>query len=291
MCGRFTLTPELKVLAERFSLHPTPTADYNPRFNIAPSQSVIVIGDDGARYMKVMKWGLIPSWAKDPNIGSRLKNLFTMAVRWNRVSKNPVKQVKLFSENNGRQRWLTLDEEAELLKNCDHQLKTLVMLALDTGFRASELRSLSWQSIDFQHGNIAVASGYTKNGEPRNNPMTRRLEEALRQWKAVCNGSELLFGSYRYRRPFVKARDAAGLGKDVCFHTLRHTYISRLILAGANIRTVQELAGHKTITMTMRYSHLGPAHKRQAVELLDAEVTAKVTTVDFRAGQEIVVNS
>ena len=220
-----------------------------------------------------------------------LKNLFTMAVRWNRVSKNPVKQVKLFSENNGRQRWLTLDEEAELLKHCDHQLKTLVLLALDTGFRASELRSLSWQSIDFQHGNIAVASGYTKNGEPRNNPMTRRLEEALRQWKAVCNGSELLFGSYRYRRPFVKARDAADLGKEVCFHTLRHTYISRLILAGANIRTVQELAGHKTITMTMRYSHLEPAHKRQAVELLDAEVTAKVTTVDFRAGQQVVVNS
>ena len=74
MCGRFTLTPELKVLAERFSVSPTPTADYNPRYNIAPTQPVIVIGSDGQRSMKTMKWGLIPSWAKDPNIGNRMIN-------------------------------------------------------------------------------------------------------------------------------------------------------------------------------------------------------------------------
>jgi len=74
MRGRFTLTPELRVLAERFSVSPTPTADYNPRFNIAPTQPVIVIGLDGERYMKTMKWGLIPIWAKDPSIGNRMIN-------------------------------------------------------------------------------------------------------------------------------------------------------------------------------------------------------------------------
>jgi site-specific recombinase XerC len=56
-----------------------------------------------------------------------------------------------------------------------------------------------------------------------------------------------------------------------------------------DIRTVQELAGHKTITMTMRYAHLGPEHKRRAVGLLDAEVTAKVTTVDFAAVGAVAV--
>src|SRR6266436_4132718 len=73
MCGRFTLTADLKEIAERFST-PTPTADYNPRFNIAPTQQVIVVGDDGERYMKQMKWGLIPSWAKDPAIANKLIN-------------------------------------------------------------------------------------------------------------------------------------------------------------------------------------------------------------------------
>jgi len=74
MCGRFTLTPELKLLAERFSITIAPTVSYNPRFNIAPTQPVIVIGDDGQRYMQVMRWGLIPGWAKDPNVGNRMIN-------------------------------------------------------------------------------------------------------------------------------------------------------------------------------------------------------------------------
>jgi len=49
------------------------------------------------------------------------------------------------------------------------------------------------------------------------------------------------------------------------WHTLRHTFASRKIMAGVDIRTVQELMGHSTITMTMRYAHLSPAHLRAAV--------------------------
>jgi len=87
-----------------------------------------------------------------------------------------------------------------------------------------------------------------------------------------------------------RARDVVGLGKDVIVHSLRHTYISRLIMAGADVRTVQELAGHKTIGMTMRYAHLAPEHKRRVIGLLDVEVTAKVTTVDFTQAQPIAVS-
>ena len=63
--------------------------------------------------------------------------------------------------------------------------------------------------------------------------------------------------------------------------SLRHTYISRLIMAGADVRSVPELAGHKNIGMTMRYAHLAPEHKRRVIGLLDVEVTEKVATVDF----------
>jgi integrase len=221
-----------------------------------------------------------------------LKHLYSMAGRWDWVSENPVRQVKLFRENNARLRWLTLEEETALLGHCNPQLKAFVLTAVDTGFRACELQSLCWQAVDFQRGNVAVASGYTKNGEPRTNPMTQRLTLALTEWKRVSKGggAGLVFGAYRYREPFERARNAAGISKDVCLHTLRHTYISRLVLAGVDIRTVQELAGHKTITMTMRYAHLGPEHKRRAVGLLDVEVTAKVTTVDFVAGRVVAVS-
>jgi len=74
MCGRFTLTTDLREVAERFCVAPSAPADFKPRFNIAPSQSVIVIGDDGRRSMQSMQWGLIPHWAKDPALGNRLIN-------------------------------------------------------------------------------------------------------------------------------------------------------------------------------------------------------------------------
>jgi putative SOS response-associated peptidase YedK len=75
MCGRYTLTADLKKVADRFGAPlPPASATYNPRFNIAPTQAVIVVGDDGKRYMKQMRWGLIPSWAKDTAIGYKLIN-------------------------------------------------------------------------------------------------------------------------------------------------------------------------------------------------------------------------
>jgi site-specific recombinase XerD len=53
--------------------------------------------------------------------------------------------------------------------------------------------------------------------------------------------------------------------EGVTWHTLRHTFASRAVMAGVDIRTVQELMGHSTITMTMRYAHLSPTHLRTAV--------------------------
>src|SRR5260370_41679017 len=70
-----------------------------------------------------------------------------------------------------------------------------------------------------------------------------------------------------------------------CFgrHCLRHTFASRLVMAGVDIRTVQELLGHKTIGMTVRYSHLAPKHTLAAVERLDAPTESPTdTTTDTR---------
>lgn len=76
MCGRFTLTePDVGVLLETFSLT-HPPEPLSPRYNIAPTQAVatVVNENDGSRVLRLMRWGLIPSWAKDPSIGSRMIN-------------------------------------------------------------------------------------------------------------------------------------------------------------------------------------------------------------------------
>jgi len=76
MCGRFTLASSLTTVAQRFGV-PIPTAEsavWTPHYNIAPTQTVIVVNDDGTRHLTQMRWGLIPSWAKDPAIGNRMIN-------------------------------------------------------------------------------------------------------------------------------------------------------------------------------------------------------------------------
>jgi putative SOS response-associated peptidase YedK len=73
MCGRFTLTANTKKLAEAFAGFEIP-ADMTPRYNIAPSQPVAVIANNGQNKVEFFQWGLIPSWAKDPKIGNRMIN-------------------------------------------------------------------------------------------------------------------------------------------------------------------------------------------------------------------------
>ncbi len=75
MCGRFTLTADLRTVARRFGA-PSGTTEsaWVPSYNIAPTKTVIVVGDDGRRHLTEMQWGLIPSWAKDPAIGNRMIN-------------------------------------------------------------------------------------------------------------------------------------------------------------------------------------------------------------------------
>jgi putative SOS response-associated peptidase YedK len=75
MCGRFTLATAADILAELFELQGQPLPPLEPRFNIAPTQSVAVVRpSNGTREMALVRWGLIPSWAKDSTIGARLIN-------------------------------------------------------------------------------------------------------------------------------------------------------------------------------------------------------------------------
>ena len=74
MCGRFTLTAPAEIIAEAFLLQDVP-ASLSPRYNVAPTQQVpVIVQEGGTRRLDLVRWGLIPSWAKDPAIGSRMIN-------------------------------------------------------------------------------------------------------------------------------------------------------------------------------------------------------------------------
>jgi site-specific recombinase XerD len=67
----------------------------------------------------------------------------------------------------------------------------------------------------------------------------------------------------------IRAARQAGLA-DVSLHVLRHTFISRLVQAGRPLPEVAALAGHRDITMTMRYAHLAPRHLREGIDALES---------------------
>jgi putative SOS response-associated peptidase YedK len=73
MCGRFTLTSNLDDLQGRFGFVAGPLDDL-PRYNVAPTQQVLAVVNDGQRRAELLRWGLIPFWAKDPKIGYRMIN-------------------------------------------------------------------------------------------------------------------------------------------------------------------------------------------------------------------------
>jgi len=201
-----------------------------------------------------------------------LKNLFIMAIAWGKANENPVNQVKSFREDNGRMRFLTEEEETRLLPHRGPNLKPLVMTALHTGFRKSELLSLRWGNVDRRHRLIRVDAGYVKNREVRSVPMNEVLTQTL-QDSTLSQPRGPVFRNRTgqpYRNPdsaFAIAVRRAGM-TDFTSYNLRHPFASRLVMAGVDLATVKELMGHKHISMTLRYAHLARGHKRAAVEVL-----------------------
>ena len=212
-----------------------------------------------------------------------LRHMFNMALKWKKAQVNPVREVKFFKEPKEKDRILSEEEEDRLLEavrtgHKSKHLEPIIITALNTGMRKGEILNLKWSNVDFKNGFIVVEG--TKNDEIRQIPLNKKLTEALQGLKKVSTG-EYVFSETDKPYTDVKtgwwtALKNAGIDKFT-FHGMRHTFGSRLGMAGVDIRTIQELMGHKDIKMTMRYSHPTPEHKKRAVEKLD-EVTSILTT-------------
>ncbi len=74
MCGRFTLTADIPTVAQTFRATVPPSLQTGARYNVAPTQDVVAVMNDGGRHLEMLRWGLIPAWAKEESVGSRMIN-------------------------------------------------------------------------------------------------------------------------------------------------------------------------------------------------------------------------
>ena len=215
-----------------------------------------------------------------------LKRLYNVAIADGKAETNPVRAVKLFRENNARVRFLTDDEEIRLRNAIGETEWPMVAVALHTGFRQGEQFHLRWRYVDFATGVLTIPR--TKSGEARRVPMNDVVRDILRTlpsrlkgpWVFPSTTGETPHDARNYvHRVFEPALKKASID-GFRWHDLRHTFASRLVMAGVDLRTVQELMGHKTQAMTIRYAHLSPGHQLDAVQRLTSTPTGTTTGTD-----------
>ncbi len=223
------------------------------------------------------------------------KTFFNWMVADRRTGENP--RVHLKGQNakkdiRRQRRALTLDEIDVLLtatlKGPKHHNLTgqqrymLYTLALSTGYRAGELHSLAWRSLNLSESEstVTVTAGYAKNGKETTLPLRKDVAELFKQWfdDSGFSLNDKVFpkfnkakGADMLKRDLeavgIPYRDESGRYAD--FHAQRHTFISNVGKSGATVKEAQRLARHSTSALTLDvYTHIGLHDERRAIEKL-----------------------
>jgi integrase len=251
----------------------------------------------------VAKWSSIAEFnhlllrSLQPDSASRylslLRAVLNKAYEWGTLDHPPY--VRLNPGQPMSNRYLTDDEERRLLAACPDRIRDFVTFILDTGARKNEALNLTWRHVDLKRKPRATVTFIqTKNGDARTVPLPRRGKATLiRLHRKITSPDSAVFEHpasmkittrngdlfarkgdpiplSNYQLLWRKARRSIGLG-DIKLHDLRHSYASKLVRHGVPLLDVAKLLGHRSISMTMRYSHLAIGHLDFAVAALEKE--------------------
>ncbi|MCB9774687.1 MAG: site-specific integrase [Nitrospiraceae bacterium] len=207
-----------------------------------------------------------------------LRHALNLAVRDSKVEKNPFSRFTMPKTGHGKTRFLTMMEEAALLKALGQPYATWARLAILTGLRKNELFSLRWTNVDMEQRFISLPQ--TKSGKAQYVPLNEEAKTLLRAFPSWEHSVWVFpskiqrsrktkrshLDSYNFYgrifRPAVKEAKLEG----VTWHTLRHTFASRLAMNGQSDSTIAALLRHSGTALVQRYAHLSPTHLRAAVE-------------------------
>jgi integrase len=215
---------------------------------------------------------------KTPATANRYRAFVSLAFRLGmengKVESNPARLVRLRTENNARLRFLSRPEYGKLLVIIQRDYPEHVpafIVSVYTGMRWGEQFSLTWEQVDTKRKVIRLTT--SKNGSARNVPLNSVSLAALKEQRsAVPHAARdkvfpLPGPKADCRWWFLPALLEAKIG-DYTWHNNRHTFCSWLAIAGVSTKEIQDLAGHKSVVMAARYSHLSPEATASASERL-----------------------
>ena len=251
---------------------------------------------------KIAAGGMSTSYLKQIKI--TLAQAFKKAIELNKIYKNPCDGLVIPQKPPRERVAFTVDEQKRFLTECDNSKSTyhnMFIFAFNTGMRLGEIQALTWD--DLIDNGTAVSIGktlvtvreYDERAEKRQRtiigssaktdsskrivPLNKKAKLAvLNQRENNDKNSPFIFYSLsgtpvqkrNIYREFGKIKNNAKITSDVTFHSMRHSFATRLIEKGADIKTISELLGHKSIKVTLDiYSHISNDMKLKAVELLN----------------------
>lgn len=193
-----------------------------------------------------------------------------LQTEWSMAVENPIKGMKRLPANPSRAKRINGETETALLLACERStsklLKPIIQFAIETGMRRGEFMGLKWPDIDLQ--NRRAFLHVTKNGEPRQVPLTLKAVQILNEVKGEHPEQVFPLSMDALRRYFDKAVKVAKISwcssgvnpfDDCRLHDTRHEALSRLSDAGLNVIELSHISGHKTLAMLSRYTH--PSHE------------------------------
>jgi integrase len=193
-----------------------------------------------------------------------------LQTEWSMAVENPIKGIKRLPANPSRTKRINGETEAALLLACEQStsklLKPIIQFALETGMRRGEIMALKWMDIDLPRRRAFLH--VTKNGDPRQVPLTLKAVQILNELKGEHPEQVFPLSMDGLRRYFDKAIKTAkenwkseGVNPfdDLRLHDCRHEALSRLSDAGLNVIELSHISGHKTLAQLARYTH--PCHQ------------------------------
>jgi integrase len=201
-----------------------------------------------------------------------LRTFFNWCITQGYVDKNPFRGIKMLREPVGNMRIVSPEEEELYLPQAGQPLHDVAVLMLNTGMRPMEVYSL--HSRNCHNDYVQVIEGKTAFAR-RTIPLNGPALEVIGRRR---NGSWLFPGRFGGHINQVRQHETLVERlklEDLRLYDLRHTFGSRMAMAGVDLATLKELMGHSDIRITMRYIHPTPEHKKNAIAKLPPGIPPK----------------